>query len=152
MSPKLVRVNWIISVSVLVLVVLKSDILVIKILANLFISASLHITRVFLKDIIAMHLSHQINSWYQPCYEGFITKITGSPNMVCTVNHAMEELQHKILYLFKYYSLHCHMKMERAREREGRLRQHREWNKKRNRRATAIQVGKTEYCTCDGLL
>ena len=77
--------------------------------------------------------------------------ITGSPNMVCTVNHAMKELQHKILYvLIQILLIALPMKMERAREREKRL-NGRGNRTERNRRATAIQVGKTEYCTCDGL-
>jgi len=29
----------------------------------------------------------------QPYHRGFTVKITGSPNMVCMVNHAMEDLQ-----------------------------------------------------------
>ena len=38
-----------------------------------------------------------------------------SPNMVCTDNHAKEDIQ-------QYCCWHCHVKMERAREREERLR------------------------------
>ena len=45
-------------------------------------------------------------------------KITDSPNMVCTVNHATEDLQHRILDYSKYCFLHCHVKIERVRERE----------------------------------
>jgi len=46
-----------------------------------------------LKHIIAMRWTHQIALCHQPCQRGFTAKITGSPNMVCTVNHAMEDLQ-----------------------------------------------------------
>ena len=48
------------------------------------------------KNTAAMHWTHQIALCYQPCHEGFTVKITGSPNMACTVNHAMEDLQHRI--------------------------------------------------------
>jgi len=58
----------------------------------------------------------------QPCHRGFTAKITNAPNMVCTVNHAMKDLQHRILDYSKYCSLHCHMQMER----EERLRRWRE--------------------------
>ena len=46
------------------------------------------------------------------------------------------------------------MKMERAREEEIQMAEgtaHRV-RRERNKRAMTIQVGKTEYCTCDGLL
>jgi len=46
-----------------------------------------------LKHIIAMRWTHQIALCYQPCHGGFTAKITGSPNMVCTVNHATEDLR-----------------------------------------------------------
>ena len=46
--------------------------------------------------------------------EGLQQKIS-SPNMVCTDNHAKEDIQ-------QYCCWHCHVKMERAREREERLR------------------------------
>ena len=51
---------------------------------------------------------------HRPCHERFTAKITGSPNMVCTVDHGMEDLQHRILDFFKYCSLHCHVKKDRA--------------------------------------
>ena len=35
----------------------------------------------------------------QPCHWGFTVKITDSPNMVCTVNHATEDLQWRLLIL-----------------------------------------------------
>ena len=37
-------------------------------------------------------------------------KITDAPNMVCTVNHATEDIQHRTLDFSKYCSLHCHVK------------------------------------------
>ena len=33
------------------------------------------------KNIVAMHWTHQIAFCHQPCHEGFMAKITGSPNM-----------------------------------------------------------------------
>ena len=63
------------------------------------------------------------------------------------VNHATEDLQHRVLDYSKYCSLYCHVKMERTREREERLRWQREQyraRKERNRRTTAIQVGNME--------
>ena len=59
------------------------------------------------KNIIAMYwiaLSHQ------PYYRGFTRRLaTGSPNMVCMVNYAIEDLEHRIVDFFKYYMLHCHV-------------------------------------------
>ena len=49
----------------------------------------------------------------QPCHRGFTMKITDSPNMIGTVNHATEGLQHRILGFSKHCSFHCY---ERARE------------------------------------
>jgi len=46
-----------------------------------------------LKHVVATHWTHQIALYHQPCHGGFTAKITGSPNMVCTVNHAVEDLQ-----------------------------------------------------------
>ena len=46
-----------------------------------------------LKNVVVMHWTHQIALCHQPCHGGFTAKITGSPNMVCTVNHATEDLQ-----------------------------------------------------------
>ena len=73
----------------------------------------------------------------------FIAKITDSPNMVCMINHAMRDLLHRILDFSRYYSLHCHVKMERVRER-GKIQVMEETvitkQKVRNRRA-AILVG-----------
>ena len=45
----------------------------------------------------------------------YLQQKISSPNMVCTDNHAKEDIQ-------QYCCWHCHMKMERAREREERLR------------------------------
>jgi len=56
-------------------------------------------------------------------------KIIDSPNMVCTVNHATEDLQHRILDYSKYCSLHCHVQMKR----EERLKQWREQYRVRER-------------------
>ena len=53
-------------------------------------------------------------------------KIINSPNMVCMVKHATEDLQHRNLDFSKYLLLHFHVKMERVRQREERLRQQRE--------------------------
>ena len=47
-----------------------------------------------LKNIVAMQWTHQIALCHQPCHRRFTANITGSPNMVCTVNHAIEDLQH----------------------------------------------------------
>ena len=47
--------------------------------------------------------------------------ITDSPNMVCKVNHAMEDLQHKILDFSKYCLLRYHLKMERVKEKRKNL-------------------------------
>jgi len=52
-----------------------------------------------LKHVVAMHWTHQITLCHQPCHGGFTAKITGSPNMVCTVNHATEDLQRRLLIL-----------------------------------------------------
>ena len=46
-----------------------------------------------------MRWTHQIALCYQPCHGGFTAKITDSPNMVCMVNHAMEDLQLRLLIL-----------------------------------------------------
>ena len=32
--------------------------------------------------------------------------------MVCTANHAMEDLQHRIVDFSKYCSSHCHVKLK----------------------------------------
>ena len=86
----------------------------------------------------------------QPCHRGFIVKITDSPNMVCTVHHAMEDLQHRILH---YCLLHCNVKMERAREREEDSdgRGNSTEREERNRRATYALLF-SNYCTCNSLL
>ena len=42
-----------------------------------------------------MRWTHQIPSCHQPCHGGFTANITGSPNMVCMVNHATEDLQRR---------------------------------------------------------
>jgi len=47
----------------------------------------------YLKHIVAIRWTRQIALCYQPCHGGFTAKITGSPNMVCMVNHATEDLQ-----------------------------------------------------------
>jgi len=52
-----------------------------------------------LKHIVAMRWTHQIALYYQPCHGGFTVKITDSPNMVCMVNHATEDLQRRLLIL-----------------------------------------------------
>ena len=66
---------------------------------------------------------------------------TDSPNIVCTVNHTMEDLQHKILALqILLVALPRENGKERLRQRREQYRVRRE----RNRRATAIQVGKME--------
>ena len=41
-----------------------------------------------------MHWTHQIALCQKPCHGGFTVRITGSPNMVCTIKHALEDLQH----------------------------------------------------------
>jgi len=46
-----------------------------------------------LKHVVAMRWTHQIALCLQSCHGGFTAKITGSPNMICTVNHATEDLQ-----------------------------------------------------------
>jgi len=46
-----------------------------------------------LKHVVAMRWTHQIALCHQPCHRGFTAKITGSPNMVYTANHATEDLQ-----------------------------------------------------------
>jgi len=51
------------------------------------------------KHVVAMRLTHQIALCHKPCHRGFTAKITGSPNMVCTVNHATEDLQQRLLVL-----------------------------------------------------
>jgi len=115
------------------------------------------INEFLLKNVVATCWTHQIALCHQPCHGGFTVKITGSPNMVCTVNHAMEDLQwrllilqiwfvwsimprriymqHRILDYSKYCSLHCHMQMER----EERLRWQREQYKTRRERETEEQ-------------
>ena len=55
------------------------------------------------------------------------------------VNLATEDLQHRILDYSKYCLLHCHMKIERVREREERLRWWREQYKARRERETEEQ-------------
>ena len=47
------------------------------------------------KNIVVMHWTHQIALCYQPCHGGFTAKITGSPNVVCMINHTMKDLQRK---------------------------------------------------------
>ena len=74
----------------------------------------------------------------QLAHRGFTAKITDSPNMICMVNHATEDLQHRILDFSKYCSLRCHVKMERAREREERLRRWREQYRARRNLCAAI--------------
>ena len=63
-------------------------------------------------NINAICWTHKIASCHQPCRGGFTAKITSSPNTVCMVNHATEDLQHRILDFSKYHSLHCHKKMK----------------------------------------
>ena len=82
---------------------------------------------------------HQIALCHQPSHRGFTAKVTDTPNVVCMVNHAMEDLQWRLLILHNYmvmvnriYSIelqillvalsHENAEMERAREREERLR------------------------------
>ena len=78
---------------------------------------------------------------------GFTAKITGSPNMVCTVNHATEDLQHRLLDFSKLLVAlpHENGKSEGKRGKtqmvEGTVQSEK---RQRNRRATAIQVGKIE--------
>ena len=88
---------------------------------------------VFFINITAMCWTHKIASCHQPCHGGFTAKITSSPNTICMVNHATEDLQHRILDFSKYHSLHCHKKIERAREKR-RLRwwseQYTEWEER----------------------
>ena len=57
----------------------------------------------------------------QPCCGSFTVKITDSPNMVCSavVNHATEELRHRILYFSRYCLLHRN------------VREWKEWGKER---------------------
>ena len=78
--------------------------------------------------------THQIASCHQPCHGGITAWITGFPNMVCMVNHAMEDLQHRILDISKYCSLHYNMKMKRTKEREEKNRQQREQYTEREER------------------
>jgi len=73
----------------------------------------------------------------QPCHGGFTVKITDSSNMVCTVNHATEDLQHRILDYSKYCLLHCHVQMEREERLRWRREQYRA-RRERNRRAMGI--------------
>ena len=79
-----------------------------------------------LQNTVAVHWTHQIASCHQSYHGRFTVKITNSPNMVCMVKHATEDLQHRNLDFSKYLLLHFHVKMERARQREERLRQQRE--------------------------
>jgi len=58
-----------------------------------------------LKHAVAMRWTHQIALCHQPCHGGFTVKITDSPNMVCTVNHAMEDLQQRLLVLQIWFVL-----------------------------------------------
>jgi len=46
-----------------------------------------------------MRWTHQIASCHQSCHGGFTAKITGSPNIVCAVNHATEDLLWRLLIL-----------------------------------------------------
>ena len=48
------------------------------------------------QNIIVLHLAHQIASSHLPCHGGFTAKITGFPNMIYTVNHALEGFTLKI--------------------------------------------------------
>ena len=79
----------------------------------------------------------------QPCHRRFTMKITDSSNMG-TVNHAMENLQHRILDFSKYCSVitMCQRKRYRARGTEeqwlARLARRREYD--RRRYATAIMT------------
>jgi len=57
--------------------------------------------------------------------------------MVCTVNHATEDLQHRILDYSKYRSLHCHVQMER----EERLRRQREQYRAREKQKSNRNPG-----------
>ena len=98
------------------------------------------------KGIVAMCYTHQIVLCHQPCHRGFTARITDSTNKICTVNHAMKDLQHRILYYSKYCSLHCHMKMDRAREREKRLSRQREQYGARRERETEEQRQCMYYC------
>ena len=68
----------------------------------------------FFKSTVAILWTHQIALCHQPCHRGFTAKITDSPNMVCTVKHTTEGLQHnkRIPDFTEYCSLHCHVKME----------------------------------------
>ena len=43
-------------------------------------------------NIVAKLLTHQISLCHQPLHGGFTAKITGFSNMVCMVNHTMEDL------------------------------------------------------------
>ena len=52
-----------------------------------------------LTNIVAMDWTHRIALFHR-------------------ISHAMENLQHRILDFSKYCLLHCHIKKERARERE----------------------------------
>ena len=51
------------------------------------------------KNIVAMYWTHQIASCHWPYHRGLIAKIIGSPNKVCTVNHATEVLQWRLQIL-----------------------------------------------------
>ena len=49
-----------------------------------------------LTNIVAMCWTHQITLCHQLRHGRFITKITGFPNMVCMIDHTMEDLQHTL--------------------------------------------------------
>ena len=68
-------------------------------------------------NITTICWTHKIASCHQPCCGGFTAKITSSPNTIYTVNHATEDLQHRILDFSKYHSLRCHKKTEEQRKR-----------------------------------
>ena len=72
-----------------------------------------------LKNIVATHWTYRITLCYQLSHGGFTAQITGFPNMVCTANHATEDLQHRILDFSNYCSLHCHMKMEERKDSDS---------------------------------
>jgi len=105
---------------------------------NCFVSSTMP-RRIYSED----YLCSKYDLYGQPYHGGFTVKITDSPNMVCTVNHATEDLQHRILDYSKYCLLHCQVhangKRGKTQTAEGTVQ-----SEKRNRRATGIQVGKTK--------
>ena len=108
----------------------------------------LHATKHIMKDLRQRLLIFQIWFVRSTLLQRSYCEITDSPNMLCMVNHTMENLQHGILDSSKDCLLHCHMKIESGKER---LRWGREKYRVRNRRVMAIQFGKTTiYCTYNG--